>query len=189
MVAHLVVEHLLSIPRSDRTRTVHIAANDTLVESPLAIGHIGEGLAGISGASIAFGLPIVVATTTPGTGQTFRVNSPMGCETACTRPLTRADGRPWSVIPGKAGMTDFLGARSRLDRGNDGSSDLCSNRVYGSITVQGVRKSSMSLDHPVSNSAAPISDRVLGVGVKASREVGSGSARMKASTAIFASSS
>ena len=133
LVAHLVVEHLLSIPRSDRTRTVHIAANDTLVESPLAIGHIGEGLAGISGASIAFGLPIVVATTTPGTGQTFQVNSPMGCETACTRPLTRADGRPWSVIPEKAGMTDFPGACSRFDRGNDGSSDLCNNRVYGLI--------------------------------------------------------
>ena len=33
LVAHLVVEHLLSIPRSDRIRTVHIVANDTLVES------------------------------------------------------------------------------------------------------------------------------------------------------------
>ena len=33
LVAHLVIEHLLSIPRSDRTRAVHIVANDTLVES------------------------------------------------------------------------------------------------------------------------------------------------------------
>ena len=74
LVAHLVVEHLLSIPRSDRTRTVHIVANDTLVESPLVIGHIREGLAEIGDASIAFGLPIVVATTTPDTSQTFWVN-------------------------------------------------------------------------------------------------------------------
>ena len=70
LVTHLVVEHLLSIPRSDRTRTVHIVANDTLVESPLVIGHIREGLAEIGDASIAFGLPIVVATTTPDTSQT-----------------------------------------------------------------------------------------------------------------------
>ena len=74
LVAHLVVEHLLSIPRSDRTRAVHIVANDTLVESPLVIGHVREGLAEISDASIAFGLPIVVATTTPDTSQTFWVN-------------------------------------------------------------------------------------------------------------------
>lgn len=74
LVAHLVVEHLLSIPRSDRTRAVHIVANDTLVESPLVIGHIREGLAEISNASSAFGLPVVVATTTPETNQTFWVN-------------------------------------------------------------------------------------------------------------------
>ena len=74
LVAHLVVEHLLSIPRSDRTRAVHIVANDTLVESPLVIGHVREGLAEIRDASIAFRLPIVVATTTPDTSQTFWVN-------------------------------------------------------------------------------------------------------------------
>ena len=74
LVAHLVVEHLLSIPRSDRGRTVHIVANDTLVESPLVIGHIRKGLAEIRDASIAFGLPIVVATTKPETSQTFWVN-------------------------------------------------------------------------------------------------------------------
>ena len=74
LVAHLVVEHLLSIPRSDRTRAVHVVANDTLVESPLVIGHVRKALAEISGASAAFGLPIVVATTTPNTAQTFWVN-------------------------------------------------------------------------------------------------------------------
>ncbi len=74
VVAHLVVEHLLSIPRSTRTRPVHIVANDTLVESPLVIGHVRERLAEISGASAAFGLPIVVATTTPDVEQTFWIN-------------------------------------------------------------------------------------------------------------------
>ena len=74
LVAHLVVEHLLSIPRSDRTRTIHIVANDTLVESPLVIGHVREVLAEIGDAALAFGLPIVVATTTPDMDQTFWVN-------------------------------------------------------------------------------------------------------------------
>ena len=74
LVAHLVVEHLLSIPRSERKRSVHIVANDTLVESPLVIGHIRERLAEISSASAAFELPIVVATTTPATNQTFWIN-------------------------------------------------------------------------------------------------------------------
>ena len=74
MVAHLVVEHLLSIPRSDRNRAVHIVANDTLVESPLVIGHVREALAEIDRAAIAFGLPITVATTTPDAAQTFWAN-------------------------------------------------------------------------------------------------------------------
>lgn len=74
LVAHLVVEHLLSIPRSDRVRQVHIVANDTLVESPLVIGHIREGLAEIERAASAFDLPITVATTAPDEDQTFWVN-------------------------------------------------------------------------------------------------------------------
>ena len=74
LVAHLVVEHLLSIPRSDRNRAVHVVANDTLVESPLVIGHVREALAEIDSAAIAFGLPITVATTTPDVAQTFWVN-------------------------------------------------------------------------------------------------------------------
>ena len=74
LVAHLVVEHLLSLPRSDRVRPVHIVANDTLVESPLVIGHIRRGLEEIGRASTAFELPIVVATTTPDADQPFCVN-------------------------------------------------------------------------------------------------------------------
>ncbi len=40
LVAHLVFEMLLNISPSQRRRTVHVVANDTLVESPLVIGHI-----------------------------------------------------------------------------------------------------------------------------------------------------
>ena len=74
LVTHLVVEHLLSIPRSDRRRTIHVVANDTLVESPLVIGHIKEGLTELTNAALAFQLPIVVATTKPNNRQTFWVN-------------------------------------------------------------------------------------------------------------------
>lgn len=74
LVAHLVVEHLLSLPRSGRKRSVHIIANDTLVESPEVIGHIKVRLEEISRAALAFELPIVVATTRPDTRQTFWVN-------------------------------------------------------------------------------------------------------------------
>lgn len=74
LVAHLVIEHLLSLPRSDRRRAVHIVANDTLVESPLVIGHIREGLDEIAAAARAFVLPVVVATTKPDPDHTFWVN-------------------------------------------------------------------------------------------------------------------
>lgn len=74
LVAHLVMEHLLSLPRSNRTRPVHIVANDTLVESPLVIGHIRERLAEIRNAVSAFEVPVLTATTTPDPDQTFWVN-------------------------------------------------------------------------------------------------------------------
>ena len=74
VVAHLVVEHLLSLPRSERTRQVHIVSNDTLVESPLVIAHIDRVLAEITNAIAAFGLPVTVAKTTPSVDHTFWVN-------------------------------------------------------------------------------------------------------------------
>ena len=74
LVAHLVIDHLLATPRSERLRQVHIVANDTLVESPLVIGHIHEGLDEIRRAASAFDLPITVATTAPNPDQTFWVN-------------------------------------------------------------------------------------------------------------------
>lgn len=74
VVAHLVIEHLLSIPRSQRTRQVHVVSNDTLVESPLVIGHIDRVLGEISNAVDAFGLPVTVAKTAPVIDHTFWVN-------------------------------------------------------------------------------------------------------------------
>lgn len=74
LVTHLVFEHLLAIPRSARTRPIHIVANDTLVESPLVIGHIKRAQDEIRRASEAFGLPIHVATTQPDLDHTFWVN-------------------------------------------------------------------------------------------------------------------
>lgn len=74
LVSHLVVEHLISLPRSERKREIHFVANDTLVESPLVMEHVKIGLFEIKRAAQAFKLPIVVATTTPDVNQTFWVN-------------------------------------------------------------------------------------------------------------------
>jgi DNA sulfur modification protein DndC len=74
LVTHLVIEHLISIPRSERRRQVHIVANDTLVESPLVIGHIKRVQAEIERAAVAFDLPVTVAVTTPDADHTFWVN-------------------------------------------------------------------------------------------------------------------
>lgn len=74
LVAHLVIEHLVTLPRSERIRPVHIVANDTLVESPLVIGHVKKGLAEIERAARAFDLPVGVAMTAPDVNHTFWVN-------------------------------------------------------------------------------------------------------------------
>lgn len=74
VVAHLVFEHLLSLPRSARQRWVHIVSNDTLVESPLVAAHVRTALDELQRAAAAFELPIKVATTAPGNDQTFWVN-------------------------------------------------------------------------------------------------------------------
>ncbi|SFT29401.1 hypothetical protein [Methylobacterium sp. yr668] len=42
LVTHLVFEFLMSLPRSKRTRPVHIVSNDTLVESPLVVSHMRQ---------------------------------------------------------------------------------------------------------------------------------------------------
>ena len=74
LVAHLVIDHLISLPRSERKRPVHVIANDTLVESPLVMEHARIGLAEIEKAARAFDLPVIVATTAPQLDHTFWVN-------------------------------------------------------------------------------------------------------------------
>ena len=50
--------------------------------------------------------------------------------TSHTRQRSSSTFNPsFSVIPAFAGMTDFPGTCFRLDRGNNGSSDFCNNRV------------------------------------------------------------
>lgn len=74
LVAHLVFEFLLSIPRSQRTRHVHIVSNDTLVESPLVVSHLRQVTTDIREAAEVFGLPMSVAITSPEPDKSFWVN-------------------------------------------------------------------------------------------------------------------
>ncbi|MBC6407916.1 MAG: DNA phosphorothioation system sulfurtransferase DndC [Rhodobacteraceae bacterium] len=74
LVAHLVFEMLMKLPRSRRHRTVHIVANDTLVESPPVAQHMAESLAEIEQAAGAFDLPIVTKITRPVPNRSFWVN-------------------------------------------------------------------------------------------------------------------
>lgn len=74
LVAHLVIEMLMELPPSERKRSVHIVANDTLVESPLVVQHIIESIAEIEEVAQAFGLPVVTRITRPAPDQSFWVN-------------------------------------------------------------------------------------------------------------------
>ena len=74
LVTHLVFEMLLALPPSQRFRPIHIVANDTLVESPLVVGHMIESIREIGAAAEAFGLPIATKITRPKPDQSFWVN-------------------------------------------------------------------------------------------------------------------
>ena len=74
MVVHLVFEMLLSLPPSQRTRKVHVVANDTLVESPVVMEHITESISEIQAAADAFRVPVVTEITQPESDQSFWVN-------------------------------------------------------------------------------------------------------------------
>jgi DNA sulfur modification protein DndC len=74
LVLHLVIESLLELPRSRRTRPVYVVANDTLVESPIVedfvdqtLSHLRTGLEGLQ-------LPCTVHKTVPQVLHTFWVN-------------------------------------------------------------------------------------------------------------------
>jgi len=74
LLAQLVLEMLLDLPPAQRTRTVHIVANDTLVESPVMARHLDQVLERIRASTRALRLPLIVAKTTPDLDQTFWVN-------------------------------------------------------------------------------------------------------------------
>ena len=74
LVVHLVFEMLMNLPRSRRSRPVHVVANDTLVESPLVARHMKDSLREIADAARAFGLPVETAITRPAPDQSFWVN-------------------------------------------------------------------------------------------------------------------
>ncbi len=65
LVVHLDFEMLMELPRSERLRRVHIVANDTLVESPLVVGHIKATMARFDEAVAALRLPVVTQVTAP----------------------------------------------------------------------------------------------------------------------------
>lgn len=74
LVVHLVVEMLLALAPSERLREVHIVANDTLVESPLVVGHLRSTMQRFATMARAFCLPVHVQITSPDPDQTFWVN-------------------------------------------------------------------------------------------------------------------
>lgn len=74
LVAHLVFDMLLSLSPAERSRQIHIVSNDTLVESPLVIGHIANVQADLRAAAEAWRLPVTVVTTRPDDDATFWVN-------------------------------------------------------------------------------------------------------------------
>lgn len=74
LLAQLVFEMLLDLPPSQRTRAVHLVANDTLVESPVLARHLDNVLARIAGVVGPLRVPVFVAKTTPTLDHTFWVN-------------------------------------------------------------------------------------------------------------------
>ena len=73
LVAQAVLEAVLAVSPSSRTREIHIVSNDTLVESPMVIGHMNKVQRQIEEAAQNLGLPITVVTTRPELEQTFWV--------------------------------------------------------------------------------------------------------------------
>ncbi len=74
LLLQLVLEMLLTLSPRERKRTIHVVANDTLVESPVLARHLDNVLEKLSAAVGPLRLPMVVAKTTPKIDQTFWVN-------------------------------------------------------------------------------------------------------------------
>lgn len=74
ILLHLVVESLLELAPSERTRPVHVLFNDTRVESPIYMEHAERTLKRLTSALPALGLPCTVHRALPDPDQTFWVN-------------------------------------------------------------------------------------------------------------------
>ena len=74
LLLQLVWEVMESLPESDRRRQIVLVGNDTLVESPLVIGHLRGSLEIIRRVARKRSLPINVRITKPHIDQTFWVN-------------------------------------------------------------------------------------------------------------------
>lgn len=71
VVAQAVFEALLQVPPSRRKRHVHVVSNDTLVESPLVMAHLGKVQTAIREMAEGLRLPVTVVTTRPPVDRTF----------------------------------------------------------------------------------------------------------------------
>lgn len=74
LLLQLVWEVVEALPEADRRRNIVLVGNDTLVESPLVIGHLRGSLDTIRRAAREHGLPLTVRITKPHIDQTFWVN-------------------------------------------------------------------------------------------------------------------
>ena len=74
LVLHLVIESVLELPSSERTRPIHVVANDTLVESPVVQTYVDEVLETLRNSIPHLNLPVEIVKTKPDTDQTFWVN-------------------------------------------------------------------------------------------------------------------
>ncbi|MDR3405734.1 MAG: DNA phosphorothioation system sulfurtransferase DndC [Chthoniobacter sp.] len=74
LLTHLVVETLLAIAPDQRTRPVHLVCNDTLVESPVFHGFVGNMLTRIEENIGALNVPVDVVRTHPLPEESFWVN-------------------------------------------------------------------------------------------------------------------
>ncbi len=74
LLLHLVWEVLLGLSKQERSRSIYVVGNDTLVESPLVINHLKKSMKVIGDASRKSGLPITTHLTEPYIDQTFWVN-------------------------------------------------------------------------------------------------------------------
>ena len=74
ILADVIFQALLETPPNRRLRPIHMVSNDTLVESPLVMGHLRMVQCEIASAALALNLPITVVTTQPSVDQSFWVN-------------------------------------------------------------------------------------------------------------------